>query len=185
MDAYRVSKNVFSFAAANIDPPLRARKFKEQDSLSLPLSTVQRLEQDSLVLTMVGSLDCSGAMLTRLLEKVILEEGVLEGTCRLVGTLLEPEHSRGWAVSHLLSSAITMDCNLKLIHHNVLLLSMMLPCALATEAYQLLFDSSGACVFGEALLALLEKASEVATQKRCQSLEEVLVKSVKGAKHLK
>ena len=81
-----------------------------------------------------------------------------------------------------MSSAITMDCNLKLIHHNALLLSMMLPSALATEAYQLLFDPSGSSLFGEALPALIEKAGEVATQKRHQSLEEAMVKLAKGAK---
>ena len=75
-----------------------------------------------------------------------------------------------------------MDCNLKLIHHGALLPSMMLPCALTIEAYQLSFDPSGSSVFGEALSALLEKAGEVSTQKRHQSLEEVLVKSAKGAK---
>ena len=70
-----------------------------------------------------------------------------------------------------------MDCNIKLICREALLLSMMLPCALATEACQLLFDLSGSSVFGEALLALVEKAAEVAPQKRHQSLEEALVKS--------
>ena len=59
---------------------------------------------------------------------------------------------------------------------------MMLPSALAIEAYQLLFDPSGSSFFGDALLALLEKTGEVTTQKRHQSLEEVLVKSAKGAK---
>ena len=56
--------------------------------------------------------------------------------------LLELEHFRGWAVSHLLSSVIMMDCNLKLIHHGALL-----PCSLATEAYQLPFDPTGLSVF--------------------------------------
>ena len=63
-----------------------------------------------------------------------------------------------------------MDCNLKLIWRNTLLPSMILLSALATEAYQLLFDPSGLSLFGEALLALLEKAGEVATQKRHQSV---------------
>ena len=47
-------------------------------------------------MTMIGSfLDCSGATSTRLLEEAILEEGVSEGTCRLVGMLLQLEHSWG------------------------------------------------------------------------------------------
>ena len=111
-------------------------------------------------------LDCSGTTSTRLLEEAILDENVSEGTYRFVGALLELEHSRGRAVSHLLSSAIMMDCNIKLIHHGALLPSIMLPSALATEAYQLPFDPSGLNVFGDALPALLEKAGEVATQKR-------------------
>ena len=56
-----------------------------------------------------------------------------------------------------------MDCNIKLIRHGALLPSMMLSSALATEAYQLPFDPSGSNVFGDALPALLENASEVAT----------------------
>ena len=75
-----------------------------------------------------------------------------------------------------------MDCNLKLIRRNVLLPSMMLPSALATEAYQLPFDPSGSSLFGEAMSALLEKAGEVVTEKRHQSFEEAMVKSVKGSK---
>ena len=65
----------------------------------------------------------------------------------------------------LLSSAITMDCNIKLFRRGALLPSMMLPSALATEVYRLPFDPSGSIVFGDALQALLEKAGEVATQK--------------------
>ena len=92
------------------------------------------------MLTMVGSfLDCLGATSTRLLDEAILKEGASEGTCQLVGMLLELEHCEGRrAVGHLLSSTIMMDCNMKLIHRNALL-----PSALATEAYQLLFDPSG------------------------------------------
>ena len=55
----------------------------------------------------------------------------------------------------------------------------MLPSALATEAYQLLFDPLGSNLFGE---ALMEKAGEVASQKRHQSLEEAMIKSAKRAK---
>ena len=46
----------------------------------------------------------------------------------------------------------------------------------------MLFEPSGASIFVDALLALLKKAGEGATQKRHQSLEEVLVKLAKGAK---
>ena len=70
---------------------------KEQDSLTLSLAAIQRLEQDSRVMTMIGSfLDCSGTTSTRLrlLKEAILEEGASEGTCRLVGTLLELERSQ-------------------------------------------------------------------------------------------
>ena len=96
-------------------------------------------------------LDCSGTTSTHLLEEAILEGGASIGTCQLVETLLELEGSRGRAVSHMLSSAITIDCNKKLICRNALL-----PSALATEAYQLLFDPSESGLFGEALPALLE-----------------------------
>ena len=96
--------------------------------------------------------------------------------------VLELECSRGRAISHLLSSAIMLDCNIKLVRRNLLLPSMVLPSALATEAYQLPFDSALSNVFGMSLPALLERAGEVAAQRRQQSLEEALVKTMNGAK---
>ena len=74
-------------------------------------------------------MEYSGATSTQFLEDVILDENVSEGTCRLVGMLLELECSSVWAVGHLLSIAITMDCNIKLIRRGALL-----PSVLATEA---------------------------------------------------
>ena len=82
----------------------------------------------------------------------------------------------------VVSIAITMDCDMKLLHRNLILPSLMLPSALATEAYQLLFGPSGSSLFGESLPALLETACEVASQKRHQSLEEAMIKLAKGAK---
>ena len=55
MDAYHVGRNMFSFVASSIDMPLRACEVREHDMLSLPLSIIQRFEQDARVLTMVGS----------------------------------------------------------------------------------------------------------------------------------
>ena len=98
----------------------------------------------------------------------MLEDGASEGTSQLVGTFLELEYSWGQAVSHLMSGVITTDCNMKLLRRQSLLPSLMLP---TTEAYQLPFDPSGSSLFGEALPALLEKAGEVASYKRHQSLE--------------
>ena len=69
---------------------------------------------------------------------------------------------------------------MKLLQQKSLLPSLMLPSALATEAYQLPFDLSS--LFGESLSALLEKAGEVASQKRYQSLEEAMIKSANGTK---
>ena len=131
---------------------------------------------------MVGSfLDCSGVTSTRLLEEASLNEGASEGTRQVVGTILELEHSRERAVSHLPSSTIMLDCNVKLVRHGSILPSITFPSALATEAYQLPFDPAGSNVFGESLPALLERAGEVATQRQ-QSLEEALIKMAKGAK---
>ena len=85
MDVYRVGHEVFSFVASSVNAPLQACKLNEQDSLTVSLSTIQRLEQDARIMTMIGSLlDYLGAISTHLLEEVILEEGVSEGTCRLV-----------------------------------------------------------------------------------------------------
>ena len=50
---------------------------------------------------------CSGTMSTRLLEEAIIDENASEGTCQLVGMLLELERSRERAVGHLWSSAIS------------------------------------------------------------------------------
>ena len=75
MDAYRVGREVFSFVASSLDAPLRVRELKRQDSLNVPLATIQRLEQDSRITTMIGSfLDCSGTTSTLLLEEAMLEE---------------------------------------------------------------------------------------------------------------
>ena len=92
----------------SLDASIRACKVKEQDSFSVSLATIQRLEQDARMMTMIGSfLDCSGATSMGLLEEAMLEEGASESTCLLGGTLLELEHSWGRAVGHLLSGVIT------------------------------------------------------------------------------
>ena len=82
------------FVTVSIDMPVWVRKFKQQDLLTVSLETSQRVEQDSHVMTMIGSfLNCSGATSTCLLEEAMLEEGASQGTCRLVGTLLKLELS--------------------------------------------------------------------------------------------
>ena len=148
MDAYRANHSVFNFAALSIDALLKRHELKELKSVLVPLATVQRFKQDTRILTMVGSfLDCSGVTSPCLLEETSLDEGTSEGTQQLIGTLLELECSRGRAVGHLLSSVITLDCNVKLVRHSSVLPSLMLPSALATEAYQLPFNPAGSCVF--------------------------------------
>ena len=92
------------------------------------------------------------------------------------------ERSRGRAVSHLLSSAIMLDCNMKLVRRNMLIPSMALSSALATEAYQLPFNPSGSNVFGMGLSCLLEKADEMAAQRQQMSLKKALVKTARMAK---
>ena len=96
MDAYRVNRSVFNFAALSIDAPLKVRELREAELLSVPLVTVQRFEQDAHILTMVGSfLDCYGTTSTHLLEEVSLNEGAAQGIRQLIRTLLELECSRG------------------------------------------------------------------------------------------
>ena len=81
MDTYHVNHSIFNFAAASINAPLKVCELKKAESVSVPLATVHRFEQDTRILTMVGSfLDCSGVTLPRLLEEVSLNEGVSEGT---------------------------------------------------------------------------------------------------------
>ena len=139
---------------------------REAKFVSVPLNMVQWFEQDTRVLTMVGSfLDSSGVTSTRLLKEMSCYEGASEGTRQLVGTLLDLGNSSSRAVDHLLSSAITLDCNVKLVQRSVLLPSLALPSALATEIYQLPFDPAGSSVFGAGLSALLERAGAIAAQK--------------------
>ena len=81
MEAYLVRRKIFSFVAASLNAPLRACRLKGQDSLSVSLAIIQRLEQDAWVMTMIGSfLDCSGVTSTHLLEEAMLEDGALEVT---------------------------------------------------------------------------------------------------------
>ena len=54
---------------------------------------------------------------------------------------------------------------MKSVWCGALLPPLILPSALATEAYQLPFDPSGSSVFGDSLPALLERAGEVAAQR--------------------
>ena len=62
--------------------PIKAHKVKEQDSFSVFLANIERLEQDAHVVLMIGSfLDCSGATSTHLLEEAMLVDGASEGTC--------------------------------------------------------------------------------------------------------
>ena len=93
MDTYQVSHRIFNFATSTVcvNTPLKACNIKEVEFVSVPLSMLQHFEQDSHVLTIVGSfLDCSGATSAHLLE-----EGTSEGTRQLIGMLLDLECSRG------------------------------------------------------------------------------------------
>ena len=66
----------------------------------------------------------------------------------LTGTLLDLEHSQGQVIGHLFSIAITVDYKFKLVRRNMLLPTLALPAVLATEAYQLPFESWGRMSFG-------------------------------------
>ena len=81
MDAYRVNRAVFNFAASNVDVSLKACDVWEADFVSVPLNTVLRFEQDARVLTIVGSfLDCFRATSTRLFEEGSRNEDPSKGT---------------------------------------------------------------------------------------------------------
>ena len=122
VDSYRINRAVFKFVASNVDTPLKARNVQEAEFVSVPLNSVQRFEQDAQMLTMVRSfLDCSGTTSTWLLQEASRDDGALESTRQLVGTLLDLERSRGRAVGHFVSSAITLDCKIKLVQRNALL----------------------------------------------------------------
>ena len=70
MEAYCVSMSVYSFTAATVDGPLRDRDVCEPESVTIPTSMLQRLEQGARVLTMIGSfLDCSGFSANSLLDE--------------------------------------------------------------------------------------------------------------------
>ena len=87
--------------------------------------------------------------------------------------LLDLECSRGQVVSHLLSSVIVLDCNIKLTYHSSLLPSLALPAVLALEAYHWVQMCLGK------VSHLLARSDELAARKGQRSLEEALVKTLR------
>ena len=103
--------------------------------VSILHSLLHRLEMDAWVLTLASSfLDCSGYSAIRLLQESSTDPEVSESTRQLVEALSSLEKSRGKAAGHLLSGAITLDANLKLVCHNTVLNSAALPDLVAREA---------------------------------------------------
>ena len=55
MEAYQVSKSVYSFSAAAVYSPWRDRDLREPETVTILTSMLHHLEQDARVLTMIGS----------------------------------------------------------------------------------------------------------------------------------
>ena len=85
-----------------------------------------------------------------------------------MGTL---EKSRGRATGHVLSRAITLDANLKLIRHNILL-AASLPSTLVKEAYHLPLEPASSGLFGKGLSSILERCNKLMDKKRQQALHD-------------
>ena len=131
MVAYWVGHELFIFVAASLDTPLRARRLKGQDSLCVYGNHSETRERrsgydhDWLILGLFRHVHSS-------LQGGHVGKWRFGRHLPLVGTLLELECSLVWAVSHLLSRAITTDCNMKLLRQQSLLPSPILPSTLAT-----------------------------------------------------
>ena len=81
LDAYRVSRSVYNFSATAVDVPLRDRDVREPETVTIPTSLLQRLEQDARILTMIGSfLECSGFSANSLLDEVSQDPRDYEAT---------------------------------------------------------------------------------------------------------
>ena len=74
MDLYKVSRAVYNFAPTTLDGPFRDCDVRKPESVTIPSSMLQRLEQDARVLTLIGSfLDCSGFSTNSLLDEASLD----------------------------------------------------------------------------------------------------------------
>ena len=151
--------------------PLKVHKLREAESVSVPLSMVQRFEQDTHILTMVGSFRLFQCNLASPPHGGEWRQVLMRACRRACDSLLQccNPHSRGSAVCHLLSRAIMLDCNVKLVRRGSILPSITLSSALATEAYQLPFDPAGTSVFGVSLPALLETGQQGCSERQSSS----------------
>ena len=73
-------------------------------------------------------------MANSLLDEASWDPTALETTRQLVCALSGLDKSRGKAAGHVLSTAITLEANLKLIRQNAVLSASSLPAALTKEA---------------------------------------------------
>ena len=88
-DLYTVNNMVYNFTPAVLDGP-----FCEPESVTIPTSIGQCLEQDAQVLTLIGSfLDCSGFSANSLLDEASKDPEASETTRRLVVALSDLEKS--------------------------------------------------------------------------------------------
>ena len=164
--------------------PFRDHDVHEPESVTIPSSILQRLEQDAGVLTMIGSfLDCSGYLVNSLLDEAVLDPEASETTRQLVCALSGLEKSQGKAARHVLSAAIILDAKLKLIRQNAVLSVSSLPDMLAKEAYHLPLEPASSGLFGAALSDILERSDKLMVEKRQQALHEAAVCSVKTGKN--
>ena len=89
------------------------------------------------------------------------------------------ERSRGKAIGHVMTAAITLDANIKLIRRHSVLSASSLPAALTKEAYHLPLEPASSSLFGEGLLPILEKSDRMTEEKRQRALHKAALQSVK------
>ena len=107
MDLYRVNKSVYQIVPMVLDGPFQDRDIREPETVTIPTSLLQHLEQDAWVLTLIGSfLDYSGFSANSLLDEASKDPEASETMRQLVVTLLDLKKSRGRAAGHLLCGAI-------------------------------------------------------------------------------
>ena len=92
------------------------------------------------------------------------------------------EKSRGKVIGHVMTAAITLDANKKLIGRRSVLSASSLSAGLAKEAYHLPLEPASSCLFGKGLLPILEKSDRMTDEKRQRTLHEAALRSVKPNK---
>ena len=121
-------------------------------------STLQRLEEDTRAVIVAASfLDVSGAAVSQLIQGLTQVADDPEQVRSIAKLLADLERSRGYATEHILTSAITADCNVKLVRRSALLSSAKLSESRRQQAFALPFVAQGGSLFPDAIADVIQQ----------------------------